>query len=787
MADRVGQRLDDYLLIRWLGGGSFGDVYLAEHLFEKKLAAIKVLKVQLTPETMKSFLREARTIRLHHPHIVPLLDFGLDEQTPFLVMEYAPNGTLRQRHPSGAILAPATLLPYVQQVASALHYAHERRLIHRDVKPQNMLLGASHEVLLSDFGIATMAHSEASFTASEMVGTLPYMAPEQIRGKPSPASDQYALGVVVYEWLCGERPFQGAQWEILAQHVQASPPPLRQKQPSIPAAAEAVVLRALAKEPQQRFADVQSFAQALHHAFNIPFQSHNAHPQISSSASSVDLDQTDGRLPALRLASVPPTLPQLTPAQVMPLAPTQPTPGLPASMLSTTPLPDAPVRPPIRKQSLSRGYAALLLTLVALLMVSGGYTLSTYWAQRSTSLSQEATATVRALPTVRAGATARAVMDTYNGAVTQHGIMFGFDAQHTGNNPYEQFLNASTVSQLEKRWAMPADTAGDGLISSTPAVVNGVVYVGSEDHRLYAFDALTGQQKWMNATEAPIYTAPAASNGLVYVGSDDGRLYAFDAATGREKWVDATQDGIDSSPVVADGVVYVGSDDGHVYAFNINGGILKWYTNIGGRSQLLFSSPAIANGLVYIGSADGNLYALDATNGQPKWAVPTGCVGFASPAVANGLVYIGSRKDHKLHVFDATTGQTKWTAATIGEIDGSPAIANGLVYIGSSNFPGSSDKSQTLLYAFDATTGQQKWTSTIGPYVGTDPIVANGLVYIGSEDGNLYAFDAFTGQRKWIEALGDRVTSSPSIANGWVYVGAHDQKLHAFALPANTQ
>src|SRR2546423_329442 len=136
---------------------------------------------------------------------------------PFLVMEYAPGGTLRKRHPKGERLPLPTFVAYVQQVAEALQYAHDQRLIHRDVKPDNLLLGRQGEILLSDFGIALLAHSSRSQRTEDIVGTVSYMAPEQIQGHPCQASDQYALGVIAYEWLSGIRPFCGSVVEVPAQ------------------------------------------------------------------------------------------------------------------------------------------------------------------------------------------------------------------------------------------------------------------------------------------------------------------------------------------------------------------------------------------------------------------------------------------------------------------------------------------------------------------------------------------------------------------------------------------
>src|SRR5947209_11785819 len=208
MADRSGQQLGNYRLIRLLGKGGFAEVYQGEHIYLKTPAAIKVLHTQLTSEDMDGFLNEARTIaHLVHPHIVRVTDFGIEGETPFLVMDYAPNGTLRQRHPKGTQLPLYLIISYVKQVAGALQHAHNERLVHRDIKPENMLLGRQNELLLSDFGIALVAQTSRYPSPQEIVGTAAYMSPEQIQGRPRPASDNYALAFYVIAWLSGARPF----------------------------------------------------------------------------------------------------------------------------------------------------------------------------------------------------------------------------------------------------------------------------------------------------------------------------------------------------------------------------------------------------------------------------------------------------------------------------------------------------------------------------------------------------------------------------------------------------
>ena len=218
MPDRIGQQLGNYRLLRLLGRGGFAEVYLAEQVYLKRRVALKVLHTSLEDEDVDQFLSEAQTLaRLEHPNIVRVFEFAVEQGTPFLAMDYAPRGTLRKLHPRGSYLSLTTTVAYVKQVADALDYAHSQRVIHRDVKPENMLLGTDQQVLLSDFGISLLSPTSASLGTQNNAGTIPYMAPEQIRGKPVFGSDQYALGIVVYEWLCGVRPFEGPYWLVASQ------------------------------------------------------------------------------------------------------------------------------------------------------------------------------------------------------------------------------------------------------------------------------------------------------------------------------------------------------------------------------------------------------------------------------------------------------------------------------------------------------------------------------------------------------------------------------------------
>jgi WD40 repeat protein len=282
---REGQRIGNYKLIRLLGKGGFAEVYLGQHVHLNTLAAIKLLlKTQLSPAEIEKFRREARIVAaLRHPHIVSVLDFGAEpDEPPYLVIDYAPNGSLRQRHRPGSVLAPTAALHYLRQVGEALDFAHNRGIIHRDIKPDNMLLGQRGEVLLSDFGIATVAASSSLDlrTAPHMEGTLPYMAPEQMQGRPQRASDQYALAIVAYEWLCGRRPFSGTLPEIVAGQLNTPPPRLRSLNPAIPATLETVILQALAKHPAERYPSVHDFVLHCKEAITPAHREHMVTPVL---------------------------------------------------------------------------------------------------------------------------------------------------------------------------------------------------------------------------------------------------------------------------------------------------------------------------------------------------------------------------------------------------------------------------------------------------------------------------------------------------------------------------
>jgi outer membrane protein assembly factor BamB len=289
-------------------------------------------------------------------------------------------------------------------------------------------------------------------------------------------------------------------------------------------------------------------------------------------------------------------------------------------------------------------------------------------------------------------------------------------------NPYENVLSTSTVSGLKLKWSFATGAA----VFSSPAVANGVVYVGSEDGNVYALNASTGAKLWAFDTHVSVGSSPVVSNGVVYVGSD--RLFALDASTGAKLWSFAAPLDVDSSPAVVNGVVYTGWDNGNVYALDASTGAKLWSFVTRAGYEVL-SPPAVVNGVVYVGSGDGNVYALNASTGTKLWQVFAGIVD-SSPGVADGVVYVSSA-NRNVYALNASTGAPLWGFATGNSVESSPAVANGVVYFGSYD---------NNVYALNASTGAKLWSFATGNFVFASPVVANGVVYIGSEDGNVYAF-----------------------------------------------
>ena len=256
-----------YSLGDLLGIGGTAEVYLAHDEILDRDVALKVLRSQHAnnEEFVKLFRREATSAAaLNHPNVVPVYYWGRSKDGRYyMTMEYVSGGTLKDRF--GEPLAPSTVTGLGLQVADALRFAHERGVIHRDVKPHNILLTKAGEAKVADFGIARAANATTTSQSSPFMGTAGYMSPEQAKGESvGPASDLYSLGVVLYEALTGELPYSAEDPVALAmKHVNEPPRSPREANPEVPKDLAALVLKLLAKRPEDRYPNASALAEDL--------------------------------------------------------------------------------------------------------------------------------------------------------------------------------------------------------------------------------------------------------------------------------------------------------------------------------------------------------------------------------------------------------------------------------------------------------------------------------------------------------------------------------------------
>ncbi len=355
--------------------------------------------------------------------------------------------------------------------------------------------------------------------------------------------------------------------------------------------------------------------------------------------------------------------------------------------------------------------------------------------------------------------------------------MFRGDPAHTASSN-------SGPTNLSLRWKF---TTGGAVISS-PTVVNGKVYVGSYDKKIYALDALTGGLEWTFTTGAGLKSSLAVADSKVYVGPDDGYVYCLDAENGSLNW--KTPAGgyiqahfgvisrLSSSPTVVEGRVYVGSLDNKTYCFDATSGDIIWTYETAGYIN---SSPAVLDGSIYVISQEpdsGVLYKLNATTSSLLWKLPLPyriSEGrekdmMSSPTVADGMVFASSNKLWRYGI-NATTGEIEWTYTNIATefIADTMCYNEGTLYFPDLNYIG----------AVDATSGESIWTSYLGEILESSPSYADGKVYVSTSDRRLiYVLNASTGERLSWFPTGSKCWSSPTLWQGRLYVGNHDWNVY---------
>jgi outer membrane protein assembly factor BamB len=347
----------------------------------------------------------------------------------------------------------------------------------------------------------------------------------------------------------------------------------------------------------------------------------------------------------------------------------------------------------------------------------------------------------------------------------------------------ETLLTSLTAPSLHELWGAATDASAEG-INSSPAVVGGIAYIGSDDGALWAFDATTGAVVWRDPVGAQVRSSPAVADGRVVFGSADGFVYADDALTGARLWSFAIGGNVTAPPLVVDSSVYVGSRGGTFAALDAATGALLWKTN----PWSMWGGAAMAKGVVYVGSDQSKVFAYDAATCALIWSKALGARVRSTPSVADGKVFVGTDAGAVV-ALSADTGTVRWTSqasppSTNAVVRSSPAVAGGRVFVATAETtPMDGDA-----VAFDEKTGSVDWRGDyVADYSTSSPAIANGVLYLGSYDTRMYAIRARSGKLLWAPKWGtDNMergfNSSPAIAGGRVYIGCRDGSLYAFGI-----
>ncbi|HET7467551.1 MAG TPA: serine/threonine-protein kinase, partial [Candidatus Dormibacteraeota bacterium] len=367
-----GTHLGSYVVQEYVGQGAMGVVYRAYHAQLERTAAVKVLQ-GLAPDadSVARFRREAQSIgRMRHPNVLNVFDFGEFEGTPYMIVEFVEGGSLAGRIKQ-APMDRQTALRFLRGIGDALDYAHSLGIVHRDVKPANVLLGTKDTPILADFGLAKLLQSSSIKSMTGVTtGTPAYMAPEQVTGSQvGPAADRYSLAVMAFEMLTGSLPFDGENvMEVLYAQVHRDPPMPSSLNPQVGQQVDEVVLRGMAKNPKDRFDSCASFVDQLEAALPAaPI----ATPVVAPVDTTVVLPPP---IPAAKAAVVAPVTSPAATAVMEPAAPP------PVTATTAVAMPPAPPRR--RRRTLL--FAALAAVLVLTLIVGG---VVVYGATRPTTLS----------------------------------------------------------------------------------------------------------------------------------------------------------------------------------------------------------------------------------------------------------------------------------------------------------------------------------------------------------------------------------------------------------------
>jgi outer membrane protein assembly factor BamB len=689
-----------------LGAGGMGRVFLG-YSPAGRAVAVKVCHPEFAadPSFVRRFALEVDAARaVNGLYTAQVVDAGPDDDPPWLATSYVPGPSLLEAVGAYGPLPEPAVWRLAAGLAEALRAVHARGLVHRDLKPTNVLLATDGPRVI-DFGVAR-ALDATSLTATGITfGTPSYMSPEQAEGRPAgPASDVFALGSTLCFAATGGTPFgDGDPPSVLDRVVRAAP-----ALDAVPGQLRGLIAACLAKDPADR-PDLAAILRAC--------QARAPQPDDPDFGAFGGTSFWPGQVAAL-IAAHQAGLARAAAAQ-MPRG--EPTGGgdLRLSRLGTMPplasQSSTPASPPAhRGPGRAPGTVSRRRALAGLAVVSAAGLGAAGWAL------------TRGGPPAAARTPGRLLWARDTGGAVSSGAAIADGIVYIGG--------ADGVRSFEAATGRPVRTyPTGGAVQGPVTVAGGTLFAGCTDHRIYAWTIGSIKPEWMHATSGQVNCKPAVVNGLVCVGSDDHYVYALDVGSGQRRWRHRTGGAVRSSPQPTDvdynDFIYVGSDDGRLYALDAEHGTVGWQFDTGAAVD---SGPVTdSGGAVYVGNDHGDIYEADsAQNNNPIWTFHAkGAIGGTPASDGVSTLYAGSA-DSSVYAVNLSGGTKLWAYPTGGPVLSGPTFAAGILYAGSDD---------RYLYAIDVTTGRPVWRYRTGGKIRSQILVAGNTVYFGSFDHRVYA------------------------------------------------
>ncbi|NLO74060.1 MAG: PQQ-binding-like beta-propeller repeat protein [candidate division WS1 bacterium] len=754
MEYEVGQKLDNQYVILEKHHGGMSTVYIVSDEFSNKRFAVKTVREDLTADAQAvgRFAEEARTwMKLgRHPHIVEAIIYREVNGQPFLFLEYVNGGDIQRLLDKEKRLFPPQLLKFGVEVASGMHYVHtvqvspaQKGVIHRDLKPGNMMLTRGCEVKITDFGLAKVygARTEA-VESGRGLGTYLYMPPEQFLDAASAdeRSDIYAFGVFLYFGSTGEPPVTGRNASQLVHAIlNTTPTAPRELRPELPESFSRLVMHCLSrqrtarpgsfeeiekelKKIQDEFAAAEAWKIPVHVCDTCGYLSEFDYPNCPVCAAAMREQiwgVADREAPAAAAAQAE--------AQAATVEAT-------AEALYQQALADeqagrieAALNSLRRAAALRRDDQAILSKLDELAQK--------YRAQRAKEQGK-----------------------TYNWPMPQ------------GNPARTSVTPESVAPPLALRWSLNISE----WAMASPVVSNGALYVAASSSQpgtrgsLAALELTKGHERWRRSFQREVTLSPSvlSSEGLLFL-PVDRELICLDVRIGVPRWVYLAETRITSSPLVWREQVYFGDESGKVYALALKEGALEWVTEVQGS---IFTPLAMRKERLFVGTAANRVIALSCVDGSSFWEYVAGGEITAGPSLLGNLALFGA-SDGRLYCLLQHAGRMLWDFETQGEIHSAPAAAEEAAVFGSRD--GS-------IYCVELRTGSLRWEHRTNDWVDSSPAVSQNFAYCTGHDGVLRVLEVASGLSLWEYEVGEEIRSSPAISGGHIVLVTGKSQVLAF-------